>query len=232
MMGYPRILCTMLAAGRQAMVDRAIRSWHCQTWPEDCRALYILDNGSEPLSVQRGAGIYVDRLADTGEGPRPIGTLRNLANALSLGGALDCDAVAHWDSDDVSHPRRLEEQMALLDGGRVDVVGYREVLFWDSVREQAWIYSNANSRYAIGASLVYWRKTWQRYPFPPHKHIGEDIEWLMRVRGLGTSGLVSDGPRLVCEIHSSNTSSRVIEGAQEWQRAEAYDKLAQETMRP
>jgi len=212
------------------MVQRAIQCWQWQNWPEDRRALYILDNGPEALIVDRGAGIYIDRLADTEEGRRPIGTLRNLANALALSGALDCDVIAHWDSDDLSHPRRLEEQMAMLDGGRTDVVGYREVLFWDSTKQEAWVYSNGNSRYAIGASLVYWRRTWQKYPFPA-KQVGEDIEWLMRVRGMGVSSLVCDGPRLICEIHGANTSSRVIEGAQEWKRAEGYDQLAKEQMK-
>ena len=68
-----------------------------------------------------------------------------------------------------------------------ECVGYREMLFWREGRRlalseipgsalndgctdgfepgEAWLYTNPDPRYALGTSLCYWRKTWERKPF-------------------------------------------------------------------
>ena len=109
---------------------------------------------------------------------------------------------------DLSHPRRLEEQVALLIASGKECVGYRELLFWDTRVAQirvdpskpgpggrgclgtvekvgeAWLYSNTNPAYCLATSLCYWRKTWEAKPFPDAM-IGSEREWL---KGLDTVG--------------------------------------------
>ena len=194
---------------------------------------------------------------------RSIGELRN--DAIDTTSA---DIICHFDSDDWSSPRRIEEQVALLESSGAEAVGYHEAIFWDEractacargeefivgdgvawhsamgcvglplvpCPNQSWLYSNPRPNYAIGASLCFWRETWQRWPFP-HLPIpgnrqseGEDAKWLKGVKCVAISGVTEcawplDGvsaagvyeqmavysqldpePRLICSVHGGNS---------------------------
>jgi glycosyltransferase involved in cell wall biosynthesis len=124
----PRILCVMLASGRQEMVDRAVRSFYSQTYLD--KRLLVFDTGDEPLRLPpHGREIsYVRASPPTRR--LSIGALRNAANEQA--GSHGAKVVAHWDSDDWSHPERLADQLALLEATGVEAVGYRELPFWDT----------------------------------------------------------------------------------------------------
>jgi hypothetical protein len=83
---------------------------------------------------------------------------------------------------------------------------------------EAWLYSGGTP--ALGTSLAYWRKTWERRPFPSLM-TGEDASWLTGVNVVGVSslpnrsqaglphghpGAIDDAPRMVARIHGGNTS--------------------------
>ncbi len=124
------------------MVRRAVNCFHSQTYEN--KQLLILGDGFEKYKDQ---GVDVWPLSGF-EKPRSIGALRNLANGLSEG-----DILAHFDSDDWSHPNRVAEQVSLLTSSRpkcgcsqalnvtgrcphgnelgAECVGYSEMLFWD-----------------------------------------------------------------------------------------------------
>jgi hypothetical protein len=101
-----------------------------------------------------------------------IGYIRNIVNACAKG-----ELIAHADDDDIFHPRRLEEQVALLVASGKQCVGYRELLFWDTrlPRGEAWIYRNPDPRWAAGASWLYRRELWEQQPFEDAPH--EDQRW-------------------------------------------------------
>ena len=107
------------------------------------------------------------------------------------------DLIAHWDSDDWSHPRRLEEQVALLEGSGKACVGYRELLFWDTrgvdpraenagpgsyyetcPKGEAWLYRNPDPRWVCGASMLYRREAWKACLFDDAPH--EDQRWWLK----------------------------------------------------
>ncbi len=156
-MSAPTVACVMLANGRPEMVKRAWASYRAQTYPE--RVLIQYDNN----------------------GDRSIGALRNDANSHT-----NCDIICHFDSDDISHPNRIAEQVALLQSSGAECVGYNEMLFWREARHnrkeifadgprtftpsgitpEAWLYRAAIPNYAIGTSMCYWRSTWLRHSFP------------------------------------------------------------------
>ncbi len=185
-----------------------------------------------------------------------IGKLRNFAASH----VTSCDVIVHFDDDDISHSNRISEQVALLQSSGADAVGYREMLFWrewrgeerlsrEGVRRavdimsgadphgEAWLYSQSDPRYTLGTSLCYWRKTWERCPFPPTSQ-GEELVFMHS--GLKTVGVSSlemmnpwatvacscgnryprsgapcskcgvypdDKPRMIARIHSGNTSN-------------------------
>ncbi len=98
----PEVAAIMLCNGRAEMVRRATRSFEAQSYGN--KRLVILENN----------------------GDRSIGRLRNEANAS----AGNVDILVHFDSDDVSHPNRIAEQVALLQSSGAECVGYNEMLFW------------------------------------------------------------------------------------------------------
>jgi hypothetical protein len=243
----------MLANGRPEMVARAVRSFHEQEYPE--KQLVIWNTGARGDFDEYEADDVV--VAWSSE-PGSIGVLRNRANQLAIDLFHDeVEIFAHWDSDDWSHPRRLAEQVELLDATRADLVGYRECLFFDSTAGlarmeagtiraarpdefvgEAWIYRNGNPAGPIGSSFLYPRATWERTPFPD-RHAGEDTLWLLKLRGKvhgvpstwSFRGLPDHGPRMICSIHGANTSSKIVAGAAEWKREPLFDLYCRSRMR-
>jgi len=254
----PLVCCTLLTADRQAMTDRAVRCFLAQTYEPRC--LLILDSGRERVRVTKEIteveynGNVIVGYLNTAPG-QSIGKLRNIATTESI----NVDIIAHWDSDDWSAPERLAQQVALLQSSGKDAVGYPEMLFWKrphgrdcrcggtgvleaAVTEmrcpetgEAWLYRNARQDYCLGTSLVYWRKTWERKPFPDLM-TGEDKEWC---RGLDTVGVTAfeyesscSEPMMVAEIHGGNVSSRIQPDAPEyWTRVPQWDQRLQEIMK-
>ena len=127
--------------------------------------------------------------------------------------------------------------MAHLQASGADVVAYDELLFWrdkwETIRipdprtpyfdrpskrdvSEAWIFRNKGQA-TPGTSFCYWRKTWERKPFPDApriiagKNVGtsEDYQWcqglnVARVSGIPQSEMLNYmdskdlSPRLIC----------------------------------
>lgn len=204
-MSDPTVACVMLTADRpQAMIDRAVRCFLKQTYVN--KSLLVFDSGTRAVDV---SGIDVNIAHHGAQRGSTIGALRNAANEITTS-----EVIAHWDSDDWSHPYRLAEQVDLLCSSQVDAVGYHEMLFWREDTEEAWLYQNAprgSPHYALGTSLCYWRQSWKRRPFP-ERNRGEDQEFIYTVKTLGRSSIYSDvgsfkhleHPRMVATIHAGN----------------------------
>jgi hypothetical protein len=192
----------------------------------------MLDNGniqyqwSGPIPNE----LQMIRMGRTGH---PIGRLRNLAND-----AAGSDIIAHWDSDDYSHPLRLAWQVQklttkLTSPEQLEAVGYRTMLFWRKSDQTAWLFEHKTPGYAVGTSLMYWRKTWEANPFS-ELNIGEDFTWLRDKVGYENCGSVEgffhDEPAMVAEIHESNTTVQTIPG-DSWTRKPEWDERLKELMK-
>ncbi len=190
-MSNPTVAAVMLVNGRHDMVDRALACFREQSYQN--KRLAMLDTGNPwimPMESTIHSGEWYFPRKRQNES---IGVLRNKANGLS-----ESDIIVHLDSDDWSHPRRIEEQVALLQASGKDCVGYRDMLFWRETYEQygtAYLYSNPQPSYALGTSLCYWRSAWERHPFadlPKHgTGAGEDAEFIRSVDTLGVTSLDS-----------------------------------------
>jgi glycosyltransferase involved in cell wall biosynthesis len=240
-MSQPTVCAIMLVNGRPEMVRRAIASFRAQTY--EAKRLFILDTGEVEVPVMQEDGVYQEYMPKARAAT--IGWLRNEANSYALSGMLNCDVIVHTDSDDWSHPRRIEEQVTLLQASGKECVGYREVIFWQHrpIEDdgEAWLYTNNDPRYCIGASLCYWRAAWERRPFkdlPKGASTGEDVEWLYEIDSQGVSaGLhgnpFPEDPRLICSIHASNTrdySDIAVNGSNNWKRVAEWDAHARKVM--
>jgi len=176
----PHVTCVCLTADRQQYTDRAVKNFLVQTYQN--KSMLILDNGNVPYELSSEAQrshipVWIERLIMA---PKSIGALRNAANRKTV----TADIITHWDSDDYSHPLRLAWQVARLkeEGDRIgnpkaQAVGYLTMLFWRKADQTAWLFEHKTPGYAVGTSLMYWRKTWEANPFS-ELNIGEDFTWL------------------------------------------------------
>jgi hypothetical protein len=176
----------------------------------------------EPAEYFNADGIYTEYEPVTG---KTIGWLRNRANEIAS--RLNPDIIAHMDSDDWSHQRRLEEQVALLQSSGAECVGYREVLFWDTRPGAfcAWVYANHDARYGVDASRMMWREAWEKAPYDDAPYA--DQRWWLANAGkcVGNSAVSTLGvPRLICQIHEDNMSEAYQQlRAPTWRRAPEWE---------
>ena len=214
----------MLVCGRPELTERAVRCFDSQIY--------------EPKEL----------IEYRNNGDRPIGALRNAANAQATG-----EIICHFDSDDWSHPNRIAEQVAFLESSGADVVGYNEMLFWREPRAfgtalvtplngEAWLYSYGPPKPTLGTSLCYWRKTWERKPFrndlPRNgESTGEDWEFIQGLKVVACSSLI--GPelfatrvRMIARIHGGNSVKYNLEDANGtcWSRAPEWDHRVKELL--
>lgn len=234
----PTVCAVMLTCDRPELAARAVACFRRQTYER--KRLLVYDTGLEyDCPASWGDVVYESC------GGRTIGALRNAANGHS-----EDNIFLHWDDDDWSHPRRIEEQVRLLQTSGTECVGYREALFLRTPSTESWIYSVPNPSWVIGASLCYWAETWRKHPFPdlPKRNAAgeygssEDVVWRRNIACLGVSAiedssLTPDGwwreehaigePRLICRIHGRNTMKYEIEKYPEtWTRIPTWDEMA------
>lgn len=244
-MSQPLVCCLLLTSDRLEMTARAVRSYDQQEYENRC--LFIFDTGREQFGPRACTGVpqvYIRHERARGVwlpevGNRTVGELRNRAIAHALGAMPQRpDLIAHWDSDDWSHPRRLTEQVDLLEayGSEIDAVGYKDMLFWYDDGDQAWLYKST-SEYLLGTSLLYRLRSWQSKAFELINE-GEDRRWL---RGLQSRGISSSKiahaftwplakPRMIASIHTGNTASRIDAASENWKRAPEWDEYCRQTM--
>lgn len=260
----PTVCCVMLTRDRPEMARRAIECFRKQTYKK--KRLLVADNSTDPHLLD---GVFQG--FPIGEGwscnvEGSIGEMRNQANQV----AKAADIIAHWDDDDYGHPNRIAEQVALLQSSGADCVGYREMLFWREPRREtgkavmtrddvvisegpvsgwfpgeAWLYAHHSSNYALGTSLMYWRRVWDAKKFNPNLKTGEDKDF---IQGLNCVGVCSTSesvkgftamenfePRMIASIHGANTASYDLEkmqaqGSREWKRVPTWDARVGEIM--
>ena len=260
-MAEPLVCAVMLTRDRPEMAARAVRCFRDQTYAN--KWLLVWNSGdSDEIECGCNRDCFHAKVSPS----RSIGDLRNHTIAFKSPYRPPADIVIHWDDDDISHPNRIAEQIALLQSSGAECVGYSEMLFWGPdlcnpsqivtcrcgyryprsgspcpkchvyYDGESWLYT-APSGTAPGASLCYWRSTWERRPFPDVR-VGEDAEWLKGVKLFYASCLKWDGgrsedggrlvPRLIATIHGGNTSSRVDPASPNWRRVPEWDNYCRD----
>jgi hypothetical protein len=228
--------------GRKRMAAQAIDCFRNQTYWN--RSLLIWDTGAgstvetkvfpDGSWIKRVPSIANDSFIAGGTGRQyTIGELRNQANGFACDYMRPADLFAHWDDDDYSYPRRLEEQVTLMEQTGADATGYNDILFWRITKiereaiehGEAWLYRNPLPNYALGTSLMYRREAWEKKPFRATSQ-GEDEKWRQGIRLIAISSL-GISPRMVARIHSGNTSNGYTDknlAKAEWKRVWAWDE--------
>lgn len=251
-MSEPLVCAVILTKDRPEMVQRAIKSFCEQTYEN--KNVVVLNSGSA-LPFE---GYPANWMAPRG---CSIGHYRNMAIDKT-----EAEIIIHFDDDDMSHPNRIAEQVAHLQASGADVVGYNELLFWReagigvdkdgtsrgcpvcgtmpcSCTAQAWLYRNTRPDRSPGTSLCYWRRTWERKPFPDLS-IGEDTHWLTGLNVAAESAMIPRPddpvvePRLIASIHGGNTAKAGYDietaiaqgGEKNWIRTPDWDDYCRKVM--
>lgn len=260
MQSEPTVCAILLTRDRPAMAKRAVESFRRQTYAR--KVLLVLDTGSESTGYLGDYDDVIHHWADVSLQEWTIGELRNEANRR----AGPAEVLCHWDSDDWSHPNRIAEQVALLQASGADAVGYSDLLFWKqnaglmrldgsvlrAARQgeqvgEAWLYSRPTRLNVPGTTLCYWRKTWERKPFPHLPEAGnptsqgEDIVWQagLKVEAVSsfceTAGVAPPhGPRMIASVHSGNTMAAGYSHmghVEEFARTPEWDSYCERTMK-
>ncbi len=254
-MTEPLVCAVMLTKDRPVMAARAVRSFREQTYPN--KKLLIVNGNTERIIESDIDGILEPDFVEL-DG-MTVGALRNLgcryASAHYAASNDRPEIFCHFDDDDISHPRRIEEQVALLQSSGADAVGYNDMVFWDNhtckhdnnypcEEATAWHFQNLSPRYALGTSLCYWRRTWEKNPFPD-KQRGEDWDFvygcvtvgvtsMFRESGPSGSGTEDLQPRMIASIHAGNARDYEIrfqdKARHQWRREPAFDQYCRDRM--
>ena len=241
MQADPLVCAIMLTRDRPEMAARAVRCFREQTYKNRVLQIWSTSGFPDPERDRPANEFFTEDVPDYS-----IGELRNRANDWH--NAFDAAILIHWDDDDWSHPNRIAEQVALLQSSCADAVGYNQVLCWDTTGPgEAWVYSNGNPSYAMGATLAYWRETWERNLFGDISK-GEDNRFLQAILNAGGSVAAFQGfgadsmplaplvtPRLIYSIHGGNTwqpdfAEAAAHGSDNWRRAPEWDEYARKVM--
>lgn len=274
----PTVCCVMLTRDRPELAAKAVECFRRQTYEN--KHLLAYNNGQEDLNFGSATDCveYVDRSPLSCMGALTIGDMRNKAIRQVPGAQI----IIHWDDDDWSHPNRIAEQVAFLQMSGADVVGYNQMLFWRStgkcgeigsaklflddaqissgpiygpLPDEAWLYTAAAGLTpALGTSLCYWRKTWERQPFNPALPktgggMSEETEFLRGLKCATTSALHCgnpatesgfDSPAMIARIHGANFGKYDIENqiargsnakhGEGWARVPEWDRRVREIL--
>jgi hypothetical protein len=244
MSAQPTVVAVCLTADRPDMTRQAVDSWRRQTYKN--KKLLILDSSLNstpglPYGCPDATTVWMPDMNG-----KKVGELRNAANFCAADWG-EADIIITADSDDISHPLRYAEQVALLQSS--ECVGYNECLFWrepvkcsacEDRPGEAWLYTNRSATWALGTSLCYWRKAWERAPFAA-LNSGEDTEWFNRVKVRAISSLHNQppesplkNPRMVARIHAGNAGNpaywpaEMAKAPHHWRRVPEWDGYCRE----
>jgi glycosyltransferase involved in cell wall biosynthesis len=202
----PLVSCVMPTSGRPQFAQAALGMFLSQTYGP--RELVILDNSLSPSFADPPLNDGVRYAAEPD--PPSLGAKRNAANAMARG-----KIICHWDDDDLSHPLRLEDQVGRLLRGPEEITGYEHMLFLH-LDSSTWRYRNTTPGYVLGTSLMYWRRVWEKRPFPEVEIVagerklvkfGEDTRWICGM----TASAADAGWFLIARNHGGNVCDRSVE---------------------
>ena len=210
----PRVSAMMVTKGRPQLAQRAIRCFQKQTYPN--KELVIIDDDPDETLFDWVSNL----LARPGKKPnilyvrlpaenKSLGELRNIAVERATGAY-----VAQWDDDDLSHPKRLALQMALLQLFQTDACFLQREQIWMPERQQLAL----SSRWMWESSMVCAKAKMGLYP-PLRK--GEDTPVTSQIALQGRV-LLLDYPQLYTYVFHGNNTFDYEHFEKHWKDATAH----------
>ena len=199
-------MVTLPVPGRLAFAKRSIDDYCRQTLVAK-NLILVLSGGVE--SVQAAIRDYVESLGrdDIFVHTKPedwnLGQLRNFTLEIAPG-----DIFCQWDDDDLYHPKRLEQQLALLLEGKWEAVYLQEVMqYFPAKKVLYWTNWRATDIGGHTGTLMVRREAAIKYPTQGDKaRLGEDYEAALALLARGRVGYLQTMPHLYIYVsHGSNS---------------------------
>jgi glycosyltransferase involved in cell wall biosynthesis len=204
-MGEPSVSVVITAWNADRFIGEAIASVHAQTrTPED---LIVVDDGStdDTAATAGRQGATVLRCEHRGIGPS-----RNAGIAAS-----PADLIAFLDADDLWHPTKLEQQVAVFaDRPEVDVVYCMVDEFLDRATDAG--PAGRPPKLGVAAALpsgtMVRRRLFDRVGLFPSDPVGEWVRWFAGVRRSAAVEQLVPEVLVRRRIHDDNNSARHEDG--------------------
>lgn len=200
---YPKISCVMATKDRRQFVEKSLKYFLDQTWPN--KELLVIDDGEDNVS-DIVLGCDSADVKYIRSGPSTIGAKRNTGCRFSTG-----EFIAVWDDDEWQSPNRLALQYFEL-AAKPDkwlcgiyrpifgVVATRKLYLWNGRRpSKAW---------CSGSTIMFKKALFGKIQYPS-RSVGEDTqfisdvpqEWVLQMEFSGFN---------VSLVHDSNTVSKSV----------------------
>lgn len=131
-----------------------------------------------------------------------IGAKRNALCYSATG-----DIIIHFDSDDYYTPDWISRSVKALIDSKADLTGLKDAYFYNTQTYIGKLYQySMHPLYCVGATMCYWKKTWERNKFNEHVKTGEDAIFA------ANSGIIHNHDYIdgfTATIHGQNTCSHI-----------------------
>jgi hypothetical protein len=185
----PKVTCVMPTYNRRAFVERSIRLFLAQDYPN--RELVIVDDGEDDVADMVPAGVPVRHVRLRRR--TTIGEKRNL-----VAHETDGDLLVQWDDDDWYGPSRLSRQVGPLVAGRAELTAIQKSWLAD-LDDGRFFRRRVLPRQVIHAlalgTLTLTTDLWRRSGRYPHASKLEDLTMFLRANDLGArvESVANDG---------------------------------------
>lgn len=176
-----------MPCSRKQDLESAVNIFLSQTYTDKELILVVPDTSFIPQSAP-GISRYIHKAS--------LGDLRNYAIEHSTG-----DIICTQDSDDWYAPEYINESVKLLVSSNADLVGLNKAVFIS--QSGSWQYDYKGSqKLVLGATMCYWKRTWQDHPFRPIQ-VGEDNVFCAMTRNVAYGDYTH---LFTAHRHDNNTS--------------------------
>ncbi len=200
---YPKISCVMATKDRRQFVEKSIRYFLDQTWPN--KELLVIDDGSDSVCdlVNECGSEDVKYIRS---GPSTIGAKRNIGCRKASG-----EFIAVWDDDEWQSPNRLAIQLFEL-AAKPDkwLCGIYRPIFGvlDTRKLYLWNGRSPSKAWCSGSTIMFKKSLFEKVQYPS-KSVGEDTqfitdvpqEWVLQIEFSGFN---------VSFVHGANTVSKNV----------------------
>lgn len=199
----------MPTRGRRQYAREAVAAFLLQSYP--FKELLILDDQDDPSFPN---GLEDIRSLPGWHGSVAMITYRALPIRYNiptkrnmLCGDANGEIIWHLDSDDVSAPGRMTDQVERLVKSGKSLTGYSSMLFKDEATGKFYRYGRREP-YALGTSLCFTKAFWQKHPFKESHPVGSDNLMFYAARDANDFIVVPGEDMMYARIHTENTSQK------------------------
>lgn len=201
---YPKVSVIMPCC-RPENLPQAIQLFINQDYVGERELLILMDVEGYTKDTDMGNNVYQWGIPNLNTGQK-----RNHLCQMARG-----EVIVHQDDDDIYAKDWISHSVNTLLNTKADLTGLDTGIFRNVQTGQRWQYIfKSGQPFIMGGTMAYWRKTWERSPFPEIK-AGEDAHFTVNAGLALPHGYVSG---FEATIHPKNTCPRYVHDSRAWKK--------------